>query len=83
MKAIKLFVLVGFVSVLFVLSGCVNDSLLAASNAYYRSTSSYLELVADKMESVNEEEANLIRKTVSEFGKTLDKYNSEKSWYEF
>ena len=83
MKNIK-FILVSFGIVLFtLLSGCVNDSLLAASTSYYNGTRPYLEATASSIEKKNAKEAELIRKTVSEFGKTLDKYNSEKSWYEF
>jgi len=80
----KKFIFISFVvSILFAASGCANNALLASSTAYYNSTKIYLETVSDSLKEKHPEEAAAIKKNVEEFGKTLEKYNTNKSWYEF
>lgn len=66
---------------LLAVSGCVNKTLLDSSTAYQESTEPYLEMVL-RSDMIKEGEKNSLRANMKEFKQTIDKYNTNKAWYE-
>lgn len=83
-KKLKLSCIVLFFTLVALMSGCVNDALLSSATAYQTSTEPYLiDKAADLDKEGLLEEAYSLRVNMDQFKKTLDKYNTNKAWYEF
>lgn len=64
------------------LSGCVNSAFLASSTAYQESTEPYLKMVLGS-KLIQDGEKDSLKMNMEQYKKTIDKFNSQKKWYEF